>query len=1053
MSRRITVITVMLVLCSIPAGTTVMGQSKEDGIKLYEQGQELLQKAKSDEEFKEAIEKQEQALRIFEKIKFDRGIGVVADNLGMIYYRMRKYAKAAPYYEKSLAISRKLKEIKIEENVLYVLGDIYEALGQYPEALDYFQKALEISSMLADVRGKGKHLNRIGCIQWQLSQYAKAKDSFEKSLKIAKDLNDGNEERENLVGLGSAYLAWGLYAKSIEYYEQALEICGKLRDGKGEGRILTNLGIVHMESGQYAKALEYYRRAMETFRNREDVAGEALALNELGLFYRAWGQYSKAVEHLDKSLKINRRLTNTKNEGQNLNNLALLYTEWGQHTRATEYFKQSLAIARNLEDQQGEALVLTNLGKVYAAMGQYENALKSLQIALTTYSRIGVPVAWTKVAIGDLCLDMGDVGKAEPFLREAGDRASLGRLHLFKSDYRTARGLYEDFLQAAKKNRGAASLFVAFTGLGIACEGLGDNQGAAENFRQAIEIAEEVRAGLNPGDRGEFYNVRVGGFYRTAPYEGLARVMIKLNKPLDALKESEYTKARIFAEGLSKRAEGSAPPLPADVLERDFQLNDQTAALIKNLQKAYEKEDREAIASLEPQVKKAKEKLAAHVNWLRKEYQLFAATKYPQPIGLGQASLEQNEWVLAYHVTDSGIIAYLTQGRNLVRGVFKPIARTELDDLVRKFRDPMEVGPEDQQACAKQGLKPSVCLMRKICTFDFASGKMLADILLGDILADLPKDAPVIVVPDGSLGVAPFEMLVLNDGGKIVVEKGIPRTLGAEFFGDRNPTSYSQSITALTLARTLGKQGRPGDRLLVVADPVFKIDDTDRQAPATGTMAVAEGEQRYHLETMIAMEEAGHGLRFGRLKYTGPLAEQLEAIFTKDKTDCYTGLSATKKALLTTIAPTMNQYRSVVFATHGYFNKDNPIVREPILALTCVPPGTDGLLRMSEVMGLKMNADIVALTACQTGLGRVISGEGTMGMGRAFQYAGAKSVLMTLWSVAEKSSVQMVESFFRHVNEGKTKLEALRLARKEIRGQGYDHPFFWAPFILVGEVE
>ena len=103
-------------------------------------------------------------------------------------------------------------------------------------------------------------------------------------------------------------------------------------------------------------------------------------------------------------------------------------------------------------------------------------------------------------------------------------------------------------------------------------------------------------------------------------------------------------------------------------------------------------------------------------------------------------------------------------------------------------------------------------------------------------------------------------------------------------------------------------------------------------------------------------------------------------------------------------------------------------------------------------MGLKMNADIVALTACQTGLGKVISGEGTMGMGRAFQYAGARSVLMSLWSVAEKSSVQMVESFFRHVKEGKSKLEALRLARKEIREAGYDHPFFWAPFILVGEV-
>jgi CHAT domain-containing protein len=124
-----------------------------------------------------------------------------------------------------------------------------------------------------------------------------------------------------------------------------------------------------------------------------------------------------------------------------------------------------------------------------------------------------------------------------------------------------------------------------------------------------------------------------------------------------------------------------------------------------------------------------------------------------------------------------------------------------------------------------------------------------------------------------------------------------------------------------------------------------------------------------------------------------------------------------------------------------------------VLTLVDQPKDQDGFLRLSEVMGLKINADIVALTACQTGLGRHISGEGTMGMGRAFQYAGAKSVLMSLWAVSETASVKLVESFFKHCKEGKNKLEALKLARTEVRESGADHPFFWAPFILVGEVE
>ncbi len=106
---------------------------------------------------------------------------------------------------------------------------------------------------------------------------------------------------------------------------------------------------------------------------------------------------------------------------------------------------------------------------------------------------------------------------------------------------------------------------------------------------------------------------------------------------------------------------------------------------------------------------------------------------------------------------------------------------------------------------------------------------------------------------------------------------------------------------------------------------------------------------------------------------------------------------------------------------------------------------------MTEVLGLNINADIVALTACQTGLGKRTAGEGTMGMGRAFQYAGAKSVLMTLWSVPEVQSVNLVKSFFRNMKEGKSKSEALASAKGEIRKKGFDHPFFWAGFILVGE--
>jgi CHAT domain-containing protein len=289
-------------------------------------------------------------------------------------------------------------------------------------------------------------------------------------------------------------------------------------------------------------------------------------------------------------------------------------------------------------------------------------------------------------------------------------------------------------------------------------------------------------------------------------------------------------------------------------------------------------------------------------------------------------------------------------------------------------------------------------------------------------------------------------MLVLNGGSKVISKDGIPQVAGAQFFGDRNGISYYQSMTALTLARTFGKERKKRDKRLVMCDPVFDPSDERLRQMSRATQKKASDSVPRNL--MSIKNELR--IEFPRLELTTDLGKSLKQMNPRI-TDEYAGLEAAKTRLFTL---PLKDYGSMVFATHGYFGKDLPGVMEPVLVLTLVdqPPGMDGFLRMSEVMGkLQLNAYVVALTACQSGMGQRVSGEGAMSMGRAFQYAGSQSVVMSLWSVAEKSSVDLVRSFFRHLGEGKPKLEALQLARTEIRQQGYDHPFFWAPFILVGE--
>jgi len=409
------------------------------------------------------------------------------------------------------------------------------------------------------------------------------------------------------------------------------------------------------------------------------------------------------------------------------------------------------------------------------------------------------------------------------------------------------------------------------------------------------------------------------------------------------------------------------------------------------------------------------------VDMLWEKYRPYAAVKYPRPVALKDAAIRPDEHVVIFDVVGEGVGIKLVKGKEILETYYKKWKSEDLEKTVHAFRKSFE-GAD-------------------LKGFNADLGKELYKSLLARVLMDIPKGTPLTIIPDGVLAVLPFEALVVS--GEVIWQdaQGRPLPKGITFMGDLYPINYYQSITALTLARTLTKQRKIGRKTLVMADPIFQRDDERVKTSARRLLASLPD------KLMTIRNEVG--LTFPRLPLTRALGESLKKL-DPDQTDLLMGQQAQKSALF----KDLTNYGNIVFATHGYFGKDIPTIQEPILTLTLVdqPANKDGFLRMSEVMAMTLNADIVALTACQTGVGKHLSGEGVMSMGRAFQYAGARSIIMSLWSVAESSSVDLVARFFKYLKEGKSKLEALRLAREEIRKDGYDHPFYWAPFILVGEV-
>ena len=194
---------------------------------------------------------------------------------------------------------------------------------------------------------------------------------------------------------------------------------------------------------------------------------------------------------------------------------------------------------------------------------------------------------------------------------------------------------------------------------------------------------------------------------------------------------------------MSKRSEETGFDVPADVLKQDRHLTDQLAALKKKRQEAYEKSNQEVISVIEPEVKKKERELEVHISVLRENYPLFAATKYPQPMTLDQTALRAEEWVLSYHVTEPGLIIYLTRGKEIVKALFKPVTRNDLDNLVLKVRKPLEI------------ISGRDNFDDKLKSFDLGAAKKLSDLLLTEV-RKLTRSHPRDCGPGWFSGYAPL---------------------------------------------------------------------------------------------------------------------------------------------------------------------------------------------------------------------------------------------------------------------------------------------------------
>jgi CHAT domain-containing protein len=296
--------------------------------------------------------------------------------------------------------------------------------------------------------------------------------------------------------------------------------------------------------------------------------------------------------------------------------------------------------------------------------------------------------------------------------------------------------------------------------------------------------------------------------------------------------------------------------------------------------------------------------------------------------------------------------------------------------------------------------------------------------LLGRLAGQIEPGQRLIVVPDGLLHYLPFEALVHN--GRYLVED--------------HEISYNSSASILGLWQDSGSRVDSVDQLelLAVGDPVFE--------PARKAMGGKES--RNGFSKRARQRRAARGLDFARLPRTRDEVQYIAGLFPPDRCKVLLGKESTEEAVK---QESLRRYRRLHFATHSLIDEKSP--GRSAVVLTPGDAAEDGFLEVGEISRLDLDCDLVVVSACQTGRGQLLSGEGIVGLSRAFLYAGARSVVVSLWNVSDISTGQLMKKFYQHLTGGMSNAAALRKAKLQMLSSGQEtrHPYYWSSFVMAGK--
>jgi tetratricopeptide (TPR) repeat protein len=980
--------------------------------------------------------------------------------------------KAAQLYEEAALLWRRIPEPLWESALLWRLGRLHIDLTEFRQAKDYFSRAVISWKTVDDRRGEVTAQNGVCEALHYLGDMKGKAECLDALIPIYRELGARMEEAKVVSNKAVTFNSLGDYQAALQSAQQALRIFREEGDRVQESFALNTLGQIYRSLNEQQLALDHYERALAIRREGTDKRLLGLTLGDIGVTYYELGDFTRAIDYFKQAIAISEELGDRRTKAIRLGSLGMIWRRMGEMTKALDAQTQSLALAREVGDRQAEGQTLISMGELHLLLGEKEKARDDLTRALELSRGAGDPVCEAAILIimGNMASDGGDWPQAINLLQQS---LSLARK---TGDIQRERNALVALAQTERKQNNLSK--------------------ALDYHEKALDLTESIRAKILRQElRASFLASR------QAEYELYTNLLMQLHQQQPdgghaaaAFGISERGRARSLLETLAEARADIRQGVDASLLAQERKLADQIR--LKEQQRAQ-------LAGISRAAKQT-EALVEEIGDLLSEYQSlqghirassprFAALTQPQPVTAAEIQteyLDSNTVLLEFALGDERSWLWAITPNAIISYALPP--RAQIETSARKIYEMLTARQPKKNLTESQ----RQALIAEADTNFRTEAAALSRMLFGAVASKLRqewKDKRLAIVASGALEYAPFAALPLpepeiqSDGGDGATGRrgdGATRREEDRATGrigeplpvagsPRRPVAFvplivdheivnlpSASTLALIRQETAGRQTAP-KMLAALADPVFEASDprlaTVRiKASSNGLIASVRSAESSSAPSTLPSELARsarsfHRDGFGRLVFSNEEAESITGFAPKGSTLKATGFEANRKLVA---SGELGRYRIVHFATHGLINSEHPELSGLVLSLVDENgKPQDGFLRMHEIYNLRLPAELVVLSACQTALGQEIKGEGLVGLTRGFMYAGAERVVASLWQVDDQATAQLMQFFYRGMfKENLRPAAALRAAQIEMsRSSRWSEPYYWAGFVMQGE--